>query len=535
MRHKIIPLILAAFASIALPACEDDTTIINPDPGHPSTAPDASATSKAILSSAYCPDTDIVLFNIGNPENENLAPDDLGRSDQLTLILPAPLDHDLTLRVGMEPNYANNVQINGGSIAWGTCNKFQKEHYYRTVFSDEKNQGLINHFSINGDSEAIITIKAGQTQSNPLQVDFTRSDLRWGLSYLFPIQATDIATGELYAETFYVVTPIDENPSIIGQRPAVFVAYIDTEVMNPLITDKFIYELATDDFNTGDHNIIYYGPYFEILNLRTSTIKEVAGMPTISLTADLEYVLKNRNKYLAPMQKNGLKICLSIKGGNTGLGFSNMTDEQISKFVSRAKVLVDMYSLDGINIWDENAGYDIDGAAEVNPESYAKLIKALKTAMPGKLLTLVDTRETTEALCDPVAGISVGDYLDYAWSSLETFLLPYEPGSSTRPLANLSEKKYGSLFMRDPMLIPEEILMGWDEDPVFSQYMMGLNQTPLTGTDVFVVYDIPFMDYGKEGVWAFGLLWEPVKYPTPEDFSTFTMGQLDYPYYMRDY
>ena len=53
MRHKIIPLILAAFASIALPACEDDTTIINPDPGHPSTAPDASATSKAILSSAY--------------------------------------------------------------------------------------------------------------------------------------------------------------------------------------------------------------------------------------------------------------------------------------------------------------------------------------------------------------------------------------------------------------------------------------------------------------------------------------------------
>ena len=41
--------------------------------------------------------------------------------------------------------------------------------------------------------------------------------------------------------------------------------------------------------------------------------------------------------------------------------------------------------------------------------------------MPGKLLTLVDTRETTEALCDEQAGISVGNYLDYAWSSLEDF------------------------------------------------------------------------------------------------------------------
>ena len=82
--------------------------------------------------------------------------------------------------------------------------------------------------------------------------------------------------------------------------------------------------------------------------------------------------------------------------------------------------------------------------------------------MPGKLLTLVDTRETTEALCDEQAGISVGNYLDYAWSSLEDFLAPYEPDATIRPLAGIPEKKYGTIFLRDIAAMSQEEQDGLD-------------------------------------------------------------------------
>lgn len=143
------------------------------------------------------------------------------------------------------------------------------------------------------------------------------------------------------------------------------------------------------------------------------------------------------------MQEKGLKVCLAIMGGGTGLGFANLTDVQISDFVAQVQTAVSLYDLDGVNLWDKEAGYGKEGMAPVNNTSYAKLIKALKSAMPDKLLTLVDTRETTEVLCEEQAGIRVGDYLDYAWSSLGDILAPYEPDATIRPLAGVPEKSMG--------------------------------------------------------------------------------------------
>ena len=54
----------------------------------------------------------------------------------------------------------------------------------------------------------------------------------------------------------------------------------------------------------------------------------------------------------------------------------------------------------------------------MNTTSYPKLIKAMREAMPDKLLTLADYEEPTEYFGDTEAtgGIEVGQYLDYAWS-----------------------------------------------------------------------------------------------------------------------
>ncbi len=506
-------------SAIALTACEDDTTIINPDPGHPSTLPDETA-GATVLSSRYSPNSDLVFFNIGESGNSGQEQTINGRKDYVKVLLSSPFDKDVVLRIGMAQEYMSDAGYASGIIL-----KFNKEHGYKVTFPS------YTDLTVNGDTYTTVKIKAGSLESEEVELCFLRDNLSLE-SYLFPIQVTDQTTGELLCETNYIVTPQKEKAEIIGKKPSVFIGYIDTEVMNPLITDKFTYELSKDDFLTGEHIIIYSGPFFDILNVRTSLLKNKDGNISIELTPDLEYVLKNRAKYIAPMQKEGLNVCLCIKGGNSGVGFSNMTDGQITQFCNIAKVLIDMYGLDGINLWDEGAGYDKEGAAPVKAESYAKLIKSIKTAMPDKLLTLVDTRATTEALCDDVEGIRVGDYIDYAWSSLEDYIAPYEPDATIRPLANVEESKYGTFFMRDPAMFSEEESMMLFENPVFGPYLNMMKFTPMSGTDVFVVYDIPYMDYGKENVWAFASLFDQCKYPMPEDFSYMTSYSYSYPLYM---
>lgn len=526
MKHKIIPLILAALATIALPACEDDKTIINPDPGQPSTKPDATATSKATLSSAYSPGTDIVLLNIGDPENENLAPDDLGRSDQITLKLTAPLDHDLTLRIGMEPNYANlNTTPAGHSLAAIITDNFKKNHNIEPNASNENGEGLINNLRINESTETTVTIKAGETESAPIDLFFIRQALRNIWIYLFPIQATDASTGELYAEVNYLILPKDAHTDAQGTKPFVFVGHVDTEVVNPLIATQL--GLKITKRKRRERINVYSGGLFDIINLRTATIKKSStGNAELYLNADISHVLKNKGMYIRPLQQAGIKTCLVVKGGGTGLGFSNMTDIQIKEFVNQLKVTVDMYGLDGVNLFDNGAAYDMDGAAEVNPESYAKLIKAIKTAMPDKLLTLVDTRATTEALCNPVAGISVGDYLDYAWSALNEFTAPYEAGYDFRPIAGIQEEKYGTLFLEDWSQMSEEFVMEFNQNPMFADILMGLRLEPLSGTNILVYNDIPYYDYYNEGFfWELGYF-QAISMPDTEDGYSYSWDTI---------
>jgi len=53
---------------------------------------------------------------------------------------------------------------------------------------------------------------------------------------------------------------------------------------------------------------------------------------------------------------------------------------------------------------------------------------------------------------------------------------------------------------------------------------------------VVVGADIPYMDYGKEGVWNDPwATWISCKFPAPEDFSSSTMAQIEVPYSVRDY
>lgn len=542
MKINILPIFFAACATaVALCSCEDDNIQIDPSTGNQQgTVDQGEFTGQTILSSASTPECDLIYFPIGGSDDSREQ-----CTDKVKVILGHPYDHDVTLRIGMDPVYGNAEYslTSAGEynyLAQNVTTEFRDKYGFQVlmgIYVDTHNPdiGLNNNFRINGATETAITIKAGQIESEEMEIEFHRAGLT-GHCYLFPIQVTDTETGELLAQTNYVVYPFDIHPEQIGNRPAVFVGYVDLEVMNPLISDKFILTLLRDDYNTGEQDLIYYGSFFEIINLRTALVKMKEGLPDISLPQDVEYVLRNRAKYIKPLKNSGLKVCLCIKGGNDGIGFANMTDLQIADFAGKAKVLTDMYGLDGINLWDENAGYDKEGAAPASGEAFAKLIKAMKEAMPDKLLTLVDTRETTEPLCDPQAGISVGEYLDYAWSDLNKFQAPYEPDASLRPLAGLSESKYATLFTYSPGGISAQERTEIENNTILFDYANAMATHPLTGTDVLVICDISYMDYKKEDIYyVMAEHWSWSHYPFPEDFSYGISASIECPPYMNDY
>lgn len=518
---------LAVSSLIAMTSCEEDATLITPDTNRNLQGIDnGSSASVCRLEGKYASGSDIahVTFTSDDINDPTI-------TDNVKVVLPAPLSKDLTVRIGLEPDFANLVTLPNGVYYAGAVSMNFRKLTHLWVYEPMDPKAL----KLNGSEEVVLTIMAGETESASIALTFDKNLIDGKTATLFPVRVTDAASGELYAEVNYVIDPIRSDPELRGDKDAVFVGYIDTETMNPLIANKFTYHLVKDDYNTFETEEIYNGPMFDIVCVRTAFINSANGSAKLDFTADMQYILKNCSKYLKPLQESGQKVCLVIKGGGSGLGFSNMTDEQIADFALQTKVTVDMYGLDGVNLWDEGACYDKDGAAPVSAASYAKLIKALKTAMPDKLLTLVDTRETTEALCDPVEGISVGDYVDYAWSSLNDFLAPYEPDAITRALSGMPEEKYGTIFHPDPEMMSEEDMMGLESHPVIGEFMSMMRFTPLSGTKVWAIFDIPYRDYGKEGVWSFGLIYEVCRYPAPEDFSEFVYGSVYTPESMVDY
>lgn len=480
-------------------ACEEDAALLNPDVSHgKSTVPDETIANLGSLKSSIVPNSEIVELRISNSELEGRDEDDLGIEDEVYVVLAQPAEKDITLRIAMDKQYAEPGPDGFLSSQYANdyLGKFAKAHNMSVVSSGLNNISLGNELLVANANEAIITIKAGEQQSEKIKLFFKRKNLKDNNTHLFPVCVTDVETGEvLYGKIDYLIT-IQEKVTRDGKNFTV-VAYVDTEVMNPMIADQFIMEVQKIYNNPYRSETCLLCPAIDITNVRTAFVKNVNGRAILTYTKDMEYVLKNAARYLQPMQKNGMKVCLTIKGGGTGLGFANLSDEQIRDLTAQIQTAVSLYNLDGINLWDEGAGYGKEGMASLNNVSYARLIKALKTAMPDKLLTLVDTRETTEALCEEQDGIRVGDYLDYAWSSISDVLNPYAVDSNLQPLAGVPIEKYASYF------VPEFEYLSDDEEMALSdKLMIFIDGMTTVGKNVFAVGDLMYMDYGKEGVWG---------------------------------
>ncbi len=546
MRNKIMKRILSYMAGGILllsvvTACEENAALLNPDVGHDkSTVTEETVTSLGYFNSTTSPRNTIIQLMVGDNAPENLRVTDLGVEDEVCFVLTKPAEKELTLKIAMEQDYIEPDEEGYVSpYALQYVSDFKKEH--NMVVAPNATDPILgigiplgDNLLIDGRKEAIVTIAAGERQSAKVKLIFKRENLSRA-DILFPIFATDAVTGESYGKIEYVISTY--APATREGKTFLGVAYIDTEVMNPLTADQYRSTVEKYFFDPWRSEVVLRCPTIDITNVRTAFLTQVQGRAILTYTLDMEHVLKNNSRYIQPMRQTGMKVCLVIKGGGTGLGFANLSDSQIADFVAQVKSSITTFGLDGINLWDEGAGYDKEGAVPINTTSYAKLIKALKTAMPDKLITMVDTRETTQSLCEEQAGIRAGEYLDYAWSTLIDFLNPYAADAELKPILGMPMEKYAPVFLPEMMNLSEDEMMEVDE-----KLMMLCDGMTIINNKFYVFYDLPYMDYGKEGVVISTLMYATMMLydmnPDPEmmgDGSYMWSSNMERSYAIEDY
>ena len=321
------------------------------------------------------------------------------------------------------------------------------------------------------EGDGTFSIAVGKQESAIIRFTISTDGLNFNTPYLLPITVTQMPTG-IQGQTvknilYYAVsirkkitTCSPSNPyeqiDIPPMLPdALVIFYVNTSTYQPLIADIYgIRKTNQTDFTAALYNI------GSIVNLRTTTVDydPMNRRALLSLSSDMRDVLEQADKFIRPLQEHGRKVCLCVEGGGKGLGFCNMADGQIADFTQQVKDVIELYGLDGVNLRDEGSAYGKQGMPAVNTTSYPKLIKALREALPDKMLTLVDKDEPTEYFYDVnrCGGVEVGRYIDYAWHTyddikeLVQIIEPWETDHTyseytRKPIAGLSPEHYGSL------------------------------------------------------------------------------------------
>lgn len=311
-----------------------------------------------------------------------------------------------------------------------------------------------------------IAVPAGARMSDKIELTIESKGLEPGI-YLMPVvvDATENGTGKQVLYYGITVREFDENIYQDGDdlynieldTEWTTVFYLNTGEVQAHYADYVAWE--KQDMNTFES--VYRASLGNIVNLRIAQVgyDPDSKRALFSLTSDLRYTVEHADKYIRQMQDKGRKVCVCIEGGGSGLGFCNMTDAQIADFAEQVKIFITTYRLDGVNLWDRGSGYGKEGMPAVNTASYPKLIRALRAALPDKMLTVVDYEEPTESFYDTnlTDGIAVGELIDYAWHGYVSenepirFINPYnqftsyEQVYSRKPFAGLEESRYGNV------------------------------------------------------------------------------------------
>lgn len=397
--------------------------------------------------------------------------------DVVTFSMPKLRDEDLTVTLSL----VENKELQEKASKYYSLSKAQIDIY--GGFDGTRQYIDRTFFQVPADHVTATlgeqTIPAGENRlSIPVRIDLKGvGDPATNSSFLVILQAETVdAAGNTASSRFYYELMVD--PVTLRQYPERIeghgdsymecgVIYIDPSWMDPRACLEPV--LTYTDPSTGETSFYEYCDMVVILGGSVG-YDPLTQMPLLNIDRNLLHLLDNADRYLRPIQKRGVKVTFELTGAGSGMGFCNLDDAQRAALVAEIARVVEKYGIDGVNLNDEYTNYGANGLPGIDPASYAKFIRDLRTALPDKTITLTDLGEPSATLYEAHDGIEAGTYLDYAWTGTAADLTdPYAAGASRKPIAGLSRQCYGRFTVR------ARDLGVWDEaqwDDFFSEMMM---------------------------------------------------------------
>ena len=185
--------------------------------------------------------------------------------------------------------------------------------------------------------------------------------------------------------------------------------YIEVNDNNPLNAGSYILEDGTYLF---DYVIIFAA------NIRNRNCAAEGGAHGctntgtvhLHLNENVRYILENRQKYIVPLQKKGIKVLLGLLGDHDGIGFASMNDADRAAFVASVKAGLELYQLDGVDFDDEWASKEAWDTAVPSNNPTAESIWTYPSSTWSWPLSITIYR-------DPTKGIVTGNGITTAPSA----------------------------------------------------------------------------------------------------------------------
>lgn len=447
--------------SLCVSSCEEEAAVINPDVSHDKPTEVVIGDSPRLCSDLQ-KDNQQVFLIVTDKENEVV-------TDQVSVVLKEAATGTKNLTVVVDKDF----DVEAFQLAYTNSNY--------TLLPD-------NAYELgNGGS---LTIAAGAMQSGKMTLILkgwmlpVPENSNLGASqYLLPLK---IKEDGKYQTLLYRINWTNGKHRLTSDKGYTCIGYVDTEKMSPLVSSVYWLEENFMDFDKTR-----FPQLFDVVNLLRATI-DAGGK--LNLNADISHVLKNADKYIRPLQLMGMKVCLTVKN-SSAIGFCHLTDGEIDNLVAQVKTAVELYGLDGIDLWDDSDEYGANGIK--NTSAYPKLIKALRGALSKEtMLTVADKGEATATFFDKekCGGIEVGKYIDYAYNGyVNQYSIPFWTDFEVpeaewmicgrKPFAGLEKNRF-VCFTQD---FTQSLLTTYGESEAYLNFIMDMEGTGGTvpGIQVF--------------------------------------------------
>lgn len=218
-----------------------------------------------------------------------------------------------------------------------------------------------------------LTIPAGETRSDPVELTIAVSALAFGENHLVPVLAS-VKSGEAFfakdaKRVNYVLTRKSAKEGKV--RNALFFEVNDTNPLNAL-------EYLLDDGKDT--------PFFDLVVLFAANINYNADGDYVYLhtNPNVLALLEESETYIQPLRKKGIKVQLGLLGNHTPAGICQLSDWGAREFAREVAEACRKYKLDGVNLDDEYSQPPIIGNqwfTHSSSAAAARLAYELKMAM----------------------------------------------------------------------------------------------------------------------------------------------------------